>query len=301
MVDKTLEKEVVEQKDKAQEELNTLTQDTEQKSKDLAQEQYDTDPTKLYKDYNANQAKGEGQFGMINNRDYGTTLRLAREADRYNAAPRAHIYDVGTNNTGGIRDMGVGYDKPKLETMETRAMDEAFDLDENQKKLAQELQDAVRRKDLEAFKDLYKQLFNIELDRMQAKMEMAKWSRQQMASNALQKNLFAFQQYLLRNLNLETAQILMGMVSSGNGIGAQLAAAIMGGFATPAQSQFFEQQARNELIDHYRSLGYSDYQSDQLATYDLSKIDLQNFNKTEAMTRKQQNVFNKAKARREAK
>ena len=301
MPDKELEKEVVEQKDKAQEELNTLTQDTEQKSKDLAQEQYDTDPTKLYKDYNANQAKGEGQFGMINNRDYGTTLRLAREADRYNAAPRAHIYDVGTNNTGGIRDMGVGYDKPKLETMETRAMDEAFDLDENQKKLAQELQDAVRRKDLEAFKDLYKQLFNIELDRMQAKMEMAKWSRQQMASNALQKNLYAFQQYLLRNLNLETAQILMGMVSSGNGIGAQLAASIMGGFATPAQSQLFEQQARNELIDYYRSQNYSDYQANQKADYELAKIDLQNFNKTEAMTKKQQNVFNKAKAWGDAK
>lgn len=301
MADKELESEVIEQKDKAQEELNTLTKDTEQKLKDLAKEQYDTDPTKLYKDYNANQAKGEGQFGMINNRDYGTTLRLAREADKYNAAPRAHLYDVGTNNTGGIRDMGVGYDKPKLETMETRAMDEAFDLDENQKKLAQELQDAVRRKDLEAFKDLYKQLFNIELDRMQAKMEMAKWSRQQMASNALQKKLFEFQQYLLRNLNLETAQILMNMVSSGNGIGAQLAASIMGGFATPAQEQLFEQEARNELINYYRSQGYDGYQADQKAGYELSKIDLQNLNKTEAMTKKQQNVVNKTKAWRDAK
>ena len=38
-----------------------------------------------------NIAKGESQYGMFNDRDYSTTLRLAREADRYNNKPTEHI------------------------------------------------------------------------------------------------------------------------------------------------------------------------------------------------------------------
>lgn len=208
------------------------------------QERYDTDPTKLNKWQNANYAKGQGQYGMFNNKDYGTTLKLAREVDAYNAAPREHHKVIGLNNQ--IQDLGVQYDKPKLETMESRAIQQSIDLDTNQKRLAQGLQDEVNHKDLEAFKDMYKEKFGINLKELDAEHEYTKWLRQQEVMQLMKKDIKVWTD--LWNLHMRTAMIQKAWnMSKTNPIMAQLFGEVMGISTIPT------------LDDHAAAVAYAQF------------------------------------------
>lgn len=166
----------------------------------LMDEMINTPGQSLHRRQNYNLAKGEGDMGMINNRDYSTTLRLARQADRYNSRPQEHFLSIGTRKTGGVKDRGTLHERPQLNTMEQRAMNQSFQLDTNQKTLAQSLQDAVNRKDLNAFMLAYQQKFGITLTKMQAEIEMRKYTRQlemqQMTTKTLQEYSGLLNQYL---------------------------------------------------------------------------------------------------------
>lgn len=120
----------------------------------------DTKGAGLNENQGANYATNGGQFGRANNKDYSTTLRLARQADAYNAKPQAEMYHAGR---GGPRNMGTGYQRPSLNTQEQKAADQTLQLDTNQKMLAQQLQAAINGKDFDAFKQAVAQKFGMNM------------------------------------------------------------------------------------------------------------------------------------------
>lgn len=213
----------------------------------LEQMMHNTPGTYLYKWQNSNVAKDGGPYGHINNRDYKTTLRLAREADAYNNKPVEHMFSVGTRKTGGIKDLGIGYERPKIETMETRAMQQAFDLDSNQKRLAQALQDAVNHKDLNAFTKAYEQRFGIVLDKERAEMEMRKWTRQQEITQLLQKDITTFNAYFSRYLTADTCATLYNMLPTNPELAQFLSYTITNG-AAPAMSDVLQRSLMEQFM-----------------------------------------------------
>ena len=72
-------------------------------------------------------------------------------------------------------------------------MDQTQQLDTNQKQLAQALQDAVNHKDLDAFIQAYQQLYNRELSRYEAEIEMRKYVRTTEIENYVKKDFAKFE------------------------------------------------------------------------------------------------------------
>lgn len=249
-------------------------------TRSLEQEQHDTDKEYLDKNVNANQAKGEGQYGHINNRDYRTTLKLARDVDRYNSRPMGHIMHYGSYEGSGIQDLGTGYDKPKLETMESRAMQQSFELDTNQKKLAQALQDAVNHKNLEAFQQLYKQLYGIELSKMDAEMEMIKMTRTAQITDTISRRTSEWAAYFKRACDAQTAATIASAMRTDTGLAGTLAALLGNGVAIMSQSDAVQTKYMNDLTNQFSK--YTDpataarmsqtFMNDLNANFDISDI-----------------------------
>lgn len=166
----------------------------------------------LYEDAKANEAKGQGRYGMFNDKDYATTLRLARNVDKYNSMPVQHMMSIGTRNTGGVKDLGTGFEKPRLETMESRAINQTLGLDTNQKQLAQQLQFAIDSKDLELLKQVLTQQLGLQVTDLQVKNIMDQMVKQTEISQLTQKELKIFSDKWTRAFGEETAAALYNMV-----------------------------------------------------------------------------------------
>ncbi len=214
------------------------------KSRGLFTDQLETPNESLSKDYNANYAKDGGQYGRFNNKDYRTTLRLAREADAYNAGFAPTMMTTGYNSGGGVDIEQV--QRPKLETMETRAMEQAERLDTNQKELAQELQNAINHKNLDAFKQLYTQLYGIQLSSAAAKSMLYSQLASQKLANTLAKNLSLYQTQLARYMSADTAQRVMQMAIRDPLLGQMVASAF--GLTTPSMQQLAENENVKQAI-----------------------------------------------------
>ena len=242
---------VVAHKNKGVKETDAAGDKASGNTRGLEQEQHGTD--KGYLDPNAgkNIAKGQGTYDMINNRDYGTTLRLAREADAYNNRRQEHYMDQSHWKAGGNRDMGTLAERPKIETMETRAMDQSFNLDTNQKQLAQSLQDAVNHKDLDAFQQLYKQLYGIELDKMTAEIEMTKMARQQLWTDQIQRNYNEWAAYFKRACDAQTAATIAAAMRTDTALAGTLAALLGNGVAIMSQSDAVQTKYMNDLTNQF--------------------------------------------------
>lgn len=252
---------------KAEDYLNTGVSRTDQagdkaisNTEKQADKVYNKNKSELDPNHGKNIAKGKGTYDMYNNRDYSTTLRLAREADAYNAKPREHIYEQNHWKAGGTQDLGTGFDKPELKTMEMRAMDQALELDTNQKKLAQALQDAANRQDLEAFQTAWKQAYGIELDKMEAEMEMSKLLRQMQMQQLFSKDRSAWSKYFERAFGLETADYIMSRVKT-DPLYAAMYAQVLGGWAAPNQVEYIAQDTIDHLMSEYSGQGMSDLDS----------------------------------------
>lgn len=231
--------------------VTDATNQSSDETRGLEKEQYDKKGTDLNKNQNANYAQGQGQYGMINNRSYAKTLKLAREADAYNNKPQAHIVRHGSVFGSGIQDMGTGYDRPKIQTMETRAMDQSFQLDTNQKQLAQALQDAVNHKDLNAFIKTYAQLYGITLDKQQAMVTMRQLERQAQISNTMQKYQAQWLAEFTRAFNAETVAVINDLQA--DPIFQNYLAWMLTGGAAPQQEQYVEQAF---LQEYYKKNGW---------------------------------------------
>lgn len=193
----------------------------------------------LYKDQNTNIAKGEGSKGMINDKDYSTTLRLARMADAYNNKPMAHIMSGGTHLLGGLQDLGAGYARPQISTMETRAAQQAFDLDTQRKQAEQQLQAAVDAKDYDAFKAILAQNLGIELNDAQARYALDQYALQLALQDVTAKNRDEFVREYARYFDTETATVLYNMVQSNEPWAMQLAGVLEGQVIPPSKQDQF--------------------------------------------------------------
>ena len=240
-------------KDQAVSEIHDANKKAADETRKYEEEQHKTDKSKLDPNANRNIAKGESQYGMFNNRDYSTTLRLAREADRYNNRPAEHVMWIGTRKTGGTKDYGLGYDRPKIQTMETRAIDQAQQLDTQQKSAAIALQDAVNRKDLEAFKMAYMQLYGITLSDRDATVAMTNMIR----TTETQQILAQGMDYFKRAFGTETGTALYNLSQSENNpmLANMLGQIITGGVVPPEKGEIFLQQATDELAKEYQKQG----------------------------------------------
>lgn len=240
-------------KDQAVSEIHDANKKAADETRKYEEEQHKTDKSKLDPNANKNIAKGESQYGMFNNRDYSTTLRLAREADRYNNRPAEHVMGIGTRKTGGNKDYGLGYDRPKIQTMETRAMDQAQQLDTQQKGAAIALQDAVNRKDLEAFKMAYMQLYGITLSDRDATVAMTNMIR----TTETQQILAQGMDYFKRAFGTETGTALYNLSQSEDNpmLANMIGQIITGGVVPPEKGEIFLQQATDELAKEYRKQG----------------------------------------------
>ena len=239
-------------KDQAVSEINDANKKASDKTRKYEQEQYNKDKSELDPNAGKNIAKGESKYGTFNDRDYSTTLRLAREADRYNNRPTEHVIGIGTRKTGGIKDYGLGYDKPKISTMETRAMDQAQQLDTQQKSAAIALQDAVNRKDLEAFKMAYMQLHGITLSERDAIVAMTNMIRGAESQQILAQGM----DYFKRAFGTETGVALYNLSQSDNPMLANMIGQIItGGVVPPEKGEVFLQQAVDELAKEYQKQG----------------------------------------------
>lgn len=240
-------------KDQAVSEMHDANKKAADETRKYEEEQHKTDKSKLDPNANKNVAKGESQYGMFNDRDYSTTLRLARETDRYNNRPTEHVMGIGTRKTGGNKDYGLGYDRPKIQTMETRAMDQAQQLDTQQKGAAIALQDAVNRKDLEAFKMAYMQLYGITLSDRDATVAMTNMIR----TSETQQILAQGMDYFKRAFGTETGTALYKLSQSENNpmLANMLGQIITGGVVPPEKGEIFLQQATDELAKEYQKQG----------------------------------------------
>ena len=189
-------------------ELDRATDTANKQTMGVLDEQYGTAKEKLNPWQYSNYATDGGQYGRWNGRDYRRTLRLAREADAYNNAPVEHMFSTGTFRTGGVKDLGVGYERPKIDTMETRAIDQTINLDTNQKQLAQSLQDAVNHKDLNAFVQAYAQRYNIVLSREQAEVAMRQLHRSGEIQQVFNKDFARFAEEFTRGFTNETVHAI---------------------------------------------------------------------------------------------
>ena len=240
-------------KDQAVSEIHDANKKVADETRKYEEEQHKTDKSKLDPNANKNIAKGESQYGMFNNRDYSTTLRLAREADRYNNRPAEHVIGIGTRKTGGNKDYGLGYDRPKIQTMETRAMDQAQQLDTQQKSAAIALQDAVNRKDLEAFKMAYMQLYGITLSDRDATVAMTNMIRTAETQQILAQGM----DYFKRAFGTETGTALYNLSQSEDNpmLASMIGQIITGGVVPPEKGEIFLQQAVDELAKEYQKQG----------------------------------------------
>lgn len=255
------------------------TNKAKEDSRALEKEQHDRPKESLDPNAGKNIAQGQSQYGMINNRNYAQTLRLAREADAYNNKPQDHIVRYGSAFGSGIRDMGTGYDRPQIQTMETRAMNQAYQLDTNQKQLAQQLQDAVNHKDLNAFIQLYQQLYNITLTREEAVREFRRFERQVVIQQTMQRNMTKFNSQYGRFFSAETLEAINNLVTKGHSIYAKDLAGMLTGSTTASEQAQLEEAIVNGYME---SVFGPDWQYDgknaneKMRHYQNFKLRLQN-------------------------
>lgn len=238
-------------KDIADNSVADVNQATEKASADtrtLSNEQFTKPGEDLNANQNANYAKDGGQYGRVNNKDYGTTLRLAREADAYNAKTRGHIMAIGPS---GVQDLGAGYTRPELNTMEQRAADQAMSLDTNQKTLAQQLQAAVNSKDLDTFKQLYQQLYNVVLTDAQASIQMRSMARGAEVSALWANNRQVFDGLFGRWLKGSIATTIYNLTSTNNEFAQYLSNALQG-YGADSLTNWLSNQGLQMFMNQYR-------------------------------------------------
>lgn len=227
------------------------------------------DPKALHKNQNANYAKDGGQYGRFNNRDYGTTLRMARKAQAYNSMPRAEGQIVGPK--GYVHNAGYGYEKPQMDTYEQKAMQQTQQLDTQQKMLAQHLQAAVNSKNLDLFKDTISQMYGINLNDYMAQQMLGTLLYQQRVTNAFSKDMNwwnaimqpAYAQYVQQALlGLSQTNPLLGM-----GIGGMLGTVGYNPSETYSWQNLTNRFAQKVKAGMSPDLAWQEAQTEQLNAY----------------------------------
>ena len=290
--------------DKGVQQITEAKEKAEDKSRQLNQEQKETTTDSLNPTGDQKKViqKGKGWTGSINNKDFGSTLNLMRRADKYNNKPVEDIVHYGSYKGSGIQNLGEGYRRPNIETMETRAMNQAIQLDTQQKQLAIALQDAINHKDIEAFKQLYEQLYGVQLSTMQAEQALRTWTQQNQITNIATKDVASWQKKFTRAFDVETLEYLVGIARSGDEQLATLLSNAMYGLPTPSLDESVLQDSVNNLANLYqKNNGMSALRARLKANNVVNYLLLENDNAVASSTKRSQNLGEKYSGYKEGK
>lgn len=279
-------------------EIDNATDKTQARMYGKANEQYNTPKSKLDPNAGKNIAKTGGQYGSLNGKTFSHTLNLMRQADAYNNKPTENIHRIGLH---GVQDLGPAYNRPQIETEEMREMQRNRQLDLTQKTLAVQLQDAVNHKDLNAFIQLYQQLYNTEITRNQAEILMRQWTRQQEMSNILMKDITTFNAYFRRYFSEETCRYIHDLAIKRPTLARMLTQAVFDGFMPPDIQDFLLEQVIIAKTNEYKRKGFSDYEAYRRAEQDVARTERFMDNVDAAAIKQDQSLGNQWNARKQAK
>lgn len=279
---------------KAKEEFTQNKKTADTNIKDITDLGYETSTASLNPTggQGANYALTGGQWGRLNDRDYSKTLQLARNVDAYNAQPLAHRVVHNHWKAGGLQDLGTGIEKPNLQTMETRAMEQTFGLDTAQKTLSQQLQAAINNKDLDLFKQSIAQLYNINMTDYQAQNLMTQLTHQAEIQQIMLKDMDFFK----RAFGAETAATLFNVMQDDQMYAATLGKVLLGDSITPQLEEYLQDRFIMQRQAEYEAQGIDSTTAYQKAVNDNDLYTQQLFTQAEANTKRAQNVFAKLKA-----
>ena len=272
--------------DKAVGQIGSAGETGKEQIKKTTQEVIDTDGQKLNPQEKQNDdiAKTGGSKGSLTGKDFSSTLNLMRRADKYNNKPVEDMIHYGSYKGSGIQNLGTGYERPKIETEEMREMERNRALDLQQKQLMVQLQDAINRKDVEAFKSAYEQMFGITLSTTQIIEAMRQWTQQQQITNTATKDVASWQKDFTRAFDVETLQYLVGLAENGDEQLATLLSNAMYGLPTPSLDERVLQNSINNLAGVYENNGMSALRARLKANNVVSYLLLENDNAVASST-----------------
>lgn len=230
MTSPALEDEMASQGDKHLDEQRNARDEGLSDTEDIFNRVKQTPDTDLNKWNRSNYAQDGGQFGNLNGMQFDDTLKLSREADAYNNRPTEQVRDWrpgGSTNIGSVSYVEP-YNRPKIETEEMREMQKARQLDLNQKQMAQQLQAAVNAKDYDAFKQMYQQMFGIELNKYQLDSAMRDFYRKNYITLASMKDHEEWAERLKQYFGIENAKIIYNLSLKNYVVGMYFANLMMG-------------------------------------------------------------------------
>ena len=282
-------------------EIDSATDKTQQRLYEKANEQYNKPKEELEQNAGKNIAKTGGQYGSLTGKTFSNTLNLMRRADAYNNKPESEMFSVGTRHTGGVKNLGTGYQKPVLETEEMREMQRNRQLDFNQKQLAQALQDAVNHKDLNAFMQLYQILYNTELTRNQAEILMRQWTRQQEMSNILMKDVTTFNAFFSRYFSEETCRYIYDLGLERPTIANMLVSTVLAGTVPPDVEDYLLEQVQIQKTNEYIRRGYSYYDAYERARQEIEHTERMRHSVDAEAIKRDQSFMKRRSAKKQAK
>ena len=239
-----------------------------------------------------NYAQTGGSKGSLTGKDFTNTLNLMRRADRYNNKPVTEMFSVGTRHTGGVKNLGTGYERPRIETEEMREMERNRALDLQQKQLMVQLQDAINRKDIEAFKSAYEQIFGITLSETQIAEAMRQWTKQQQITNTATKDITSWQKKFLRSFDEDTLEYLIQLSETDNQL-SQLLTNAMYGLPTPNLDERVLIRTRDAIYKHNKAGGMNELKAMNDANNTVLALSLYNDNITASVAKGSQRTDRK--------
>lgn len=252
-------------------------------------------------DQKGNYAKTGGSKGSLTGKDFSSTLNLMRRVDKYNNKPVENMIHYGSYKGSGIQNLGTGYDRPKIETEEMREMERNRALDLQQKQLMVQLQDAINRKDVEAFKSAYEQIFGITLSETQIIEAMRQWTQQQQITNTATKDVASWQKKFMRSFDEETLNYLMQLSETDNQL-SQLLSNAMYGLPTPNIDERVLMQTIDNLANQYVTQdNMSPLRARLKASNAVNYVLLENDNITASTSKRSQRIGNRVEGYFDAK
>lgn len=272
--------------DKATQQISSAAETGKEKIRKERDEVINTPGQKLnpQEDQKGNYAKTGGSKGSLTGKDFSSTLNLMRRADKYNNKPVENMIHYGSYKGSGIQNLGTGYERPKIETEEMREMERNRALDAQQKQLMVQLQDAINRKDVEAFKSAYEQIFGITLSETQIIEAMRQWTQQQQITNTATKDITSWQKKFLRSFDEETLDYLMQLSETDNQL-SQLLSNAMYGLPTPSLDERVLIRTRDALYKNNKANGMSDIKAMNDANNTVLALNLFNDNITASVAK----------------
>lgn len=279
--------------DKATQQISNAAETGKEKTRKERDEVINTDGQKLnpQEDQKGNYAKTGGSKGSLTGKDFSSTLNLMRRADKYNNKPVENMIHYGSYKGSGVQNLGTGYERPKIETEEMREMERNRALDAQQKQLMVQLQDAINRKDVEAFKSAYEQIFGITLSETQIIEAMRQWTQQQQITNTATKDITSWQKKFLRSFDEETLNYLMQLSETDNQL-SQLLSNAMYGLPTPSLDERVLIRTRDALYKNNKANGMNDLKAMNNANNAILALNLLNDNIIASTTKRSQKIGN---------